>query len=123
MAVEYILTHTNALQSRVSGYAFIQPPDVNNSAGTNVRTAVSEYVTDRDGGTTTKAPALPAAVTQANLDAGVFYEFSFTIEVLVTDTDAAKRAAVEANLASQEAAQLQDLQDQLGLWGWEGQAV
>lgn len=122
MAVEYKLTSTTALKNRVSGFAYVQPPDVNNSAGTNVRVAVAEYVTDRDGGTTTKAPSLPAAITQANLDAGVWYEFSFSYQLDANQTDAAKKDEVEANLAGEEAAQLQSLQDQLGLWGWEGTA-
>jgi len=122
MAVPYKLTSTTALKNRISGYGYIQPPNVNNSAGVNVRVAVSEYVTDRDGGTTSKAPSLPTGVTQTNLDSGVWYEFPFTEEVDANLSDAAKRAEVETMLAAEESAQLQTLQDQLQLWGWEGTA-
>ncbi len=119
MAVEYKTTTTTKLKNRISGFAYSVVPAGNNVAGVTWKLALTEFL----GVTLSKAPSLPAAVTQVQLDAGDLVEWPFSIEVNANLIDADKETAVQAQLLVEEVDVLADLQSQLNFWGREGQAV
>jgi len=123
MAVEYKTTTTTKLKNRISGFAYSVVPAGSNVAGTTWKVALTEFITDRDGVTTTKAPSLPAAVTQVQLDVGDLVEWPFMVELDANLSDGAKETAVQVQLLADEVDVLTELQDQLNFWGREGQAV
>jgi len=124
MAVEYKTTTTTKLKNSVSGFAYSVVPAGTNVAGTTWKVALTEFLTDRDGDTASKAPSLPAAVTQVELDAGDFVEWPFTVDTLnADDTDIDKETELQAQLLVKEVDILADLQAQLNFWGREGQAT
>ena len=118
MAVEYKITVNADLQNRVQGFAYSMVPSGNNVAGITWKTALTEYL----GSTTSKAPSLPAAVTQANLDVGDFYEWAFTVPLDANLSNVAKEAEVQSFLVAEEPTVVSVLQNQLRFWGREGSA-
>ena len=123
MAVEYKTTTTTKLKNVVSGFAYSVVPAGDNAATITWKLALTEFLTDRDGDTASKAPTLPAAVTQVQLDAGDLVEWPFTVNVNAHDTDGDKETELQVQLLVQEVDVLADLQARLNFWGREGQAV
>ena len=122
MAIEYKITTNSDLENRVQGFAYSVVPAGNNVAGTTWKTALTQYLTDLDGSTISKAPSLPAVVTQVQLDAGDFYEWAFTVPLDANLSAGLKETEVQTFLVAEEPGVLAVLQNRLRFWGREGTA-
>jgi len=102
-------------------------PNANNDAGENWRDVVVSHVTVAKGSTTSVIPAtflaLISGTRQADLDAGLFYEWEINVDYDANAAPAAKQAAIEAAIAAQEADMLADLQNELRWYGQTGTGV
>lgn len=117
---QYRILDGGDLNDRVTGFAYTAVPAGNNAAATSWQQVVAEYVTRTHGATTSRAPALPAGVSQAELDSGAKFEWEFTVEFDANLTDLGKRSAVETVIAAREAELVTHLQNRLRFWGFEG---
>ena len=120
--MEYIVFQLSVKENFVNGYAYSSVPAGNNVAGTSWSQVTVEYVTEQNGSTTSQAPALPSAVSQADLDSGSLFEWPFTVEVDANASNQDKQTALENDLAALETETLADLQSRLRFWGHEGTA-
>ena len=122
MAIEYKITVNADLENQVQGFAYSVVPAGSNVAGITWKLALTEYLTDLNGNTTSKAPSLPAAVTQVQLDAGDFYEWAFAVPLDANLSAGLKETEVKTFLVAEEPGVLAVLQNRLRFWGREGTA-
>ena len=118
MAVEYKITINADLENRISGFAYSVVPAGNNVAGITWKTALVEWLES----TVSKAPSLPASVTQTQLDSGDSYEWPFGIPMDANLSVGAKETEVQNFLTAQESTVISTLQNRLRFWGREGSA-
>ncbi len=119
MAIEYVITTQSDDERRVSGFAYSVVPVGNNEASISWSLALTQYL----GDTTAKAPALPAGVTQAELDLGVKYEWAFSAGVNPGDLPGVKETRLKEILVLEEPGIISTLQTTLEFWGREGVTV
>lgn len=117
---QYRILDGGDLNDRVTGFAYTAVPAGINAAGSSWQQVVAEYVIRTHGATTSRAPALPAGVTQAELDSGAKYEWEFTAEFDANLADLEKRDAVVVVVVAREAELAAHLQNRLRFWGFEG---
>ncbi len=122
MAVEYKITTNSDTENQIRGFAYSVVPAGNNVAGVTWKSAVSEWLASDILGTASKAPTLPAAVTQAQLDSGDMYEWRFTVPLDANLSAGAKETEVQTFLTNREPTVVTVLQNRLRFWGREGSA-
>lgn len=96
------------------------PAAGSNVAGTQWQTAVAQW---RAGAASSVPSAILPVGRQADLDAGLFHEWSFTSEFDANETSANKQAALEAEITARAADELAKMQNVLAFWGATGSVI
>ena len=119
MATNYYVLDGTRRGSRLRVAYHVEVPNSSNAAGTNWRTAVTEFLSTTDDGTLSKVPGL-ASSEQNKLDAGELAEWVDAVEDDANAPPATRKANVEAHVSAAAAERGQNMADRLQHWGESG---
>jgi hypothetical protein len=121
MASQYVVLEAGEKENTVRVVVHTDvPASGTNYVGTQWQAAVAGY---RNGQPSVVPATILPVDRQADLDAGLFHEWSFTMEYDANLPDAEKETALEAEITARESIEQSAMQARLRFWGLTGNVV